>query len=67
MLKQEKIPEVITACCVLHNFILDNENLEDVLSDPEVEVQVDEGEPEQPAGPVNVRGAEKRREISFML
>ncbi|KAH3715658.1 hypothetical protein DPMN_058370 [Dreissena polymorpha] len=67
MLKQEKIPEVITACCVLHNFILNNEHLEDVLPDPKVEAQADVGEPEQPAGPVNIRGAEKRREIAFML
>ncbi|XP_052786768.1 putative nuclease HARBI1 isoform X1 [Mya arenaria] len=64
MLLAEQIPEVITACCVLHNFILDREG-EDVVED--VEYDSASVEEEGCSDSLNAAGEEKRRNIANLL
>ena len=67
MLLIEDIPDVITACCVLHRFILDRKTDDDVVLEDGDDGDLEEGaEDVNPVGPVNVHGEEKRT-IANML
>lgn len=61
----EKIPLIIMACCVLHNYILLKEKIDVAIEDIEVEV---EGDPHE-AGPhqINQRAAHKRDMLANLL
>ena len=64
----EDIPDVIKACCVSHNFILDRQTEDDVVLEDSDDCDLEEGAVDaNPDGPVNVHGEEKRRTIANML